>query len=51
LGRADTIQLRSLKAKSVLVVVESDAAAAYGDLIAVGRVAEAVKAPGSCDWG
>jgi hypothetical protein len=26
------------------------AAAAYGDLIAVGRVAEAVKAPGSCDW-
>jgi aspartyl protease family protein len=31
LGRADTIQLRSLKAKSVLVVVESDAAAAYGD--------------------
>jgi len=30
LGRADTIQLRSLKAKSVPVVVESDSAAAYG---------------------
>lgn len=31
LGRADTIQLRSLKAKSVAVVVEPDSAAAYGD--------------------
>jgi clan AA aspartic protease (TIGR02281 family) len=31
LGRADTVQLRSLKAKGVPVVVESDAAAAYGD--------------------
>jgi len=30
-GRADTIQLRSLKAKSVPVVVEADSAAAYGD--------------------
>jgi predicted aspartyl protease len=30
LGRADTIQLRSLKAKSVPVVIESDSAAAYG---------------------
>jgi hypothetical protein len=27
-----------------------EGAARYGDLIAVGRVAEAVKAPGSCDW-
>jgi clan AA aspartic protease (TIGR02281 family) len=31
LGRADTIQLRSLKAKGVPVVVEADSAAAYGD--------------------
>jgi len=30
-GRADTIQLRSLKTKSVPVVVEADSAAAYGD--------------------
>jgi aspartyl protease family protein len=30
-GRADTIELRSLKAKSVPVVVEADSAAAYGD--------------------
>jgi len=30
LGRADTIQLRSLKAKNVPVVVEADSAAAYG---------------------
>jgi hypothetical protein len=27
------------------------AAAAYGDLIAMGRVAEAVKSPGCSDWG
>jgi clan AA aspartic protease (TIGR02281 family) len=31
LGRADAVQLRSLKAKSVAVVVELDSAAAYGD--------------------
>jgi predicted aspartyl protease/Flp pilus assembly protein TadD len=31
LGRADTIQLRSLKAKSVVVVVQADSAATYGD--------------------
>ena len=30
-GRADTIQLRSLKATSVPIVVEADSAAAYGD--------------------
>ena len=30
-GRADSIELRSLKAKSVPVVVEADSAAAYGD--------------------
>jgi clan AA aspartic protease (TIGR02281 family) len=30
-GRADTIQLRSLKAKGVPVVVEADSAAAFGD--------------------
>jgi clan AA aspartic protease (TIGR02281 family) len=30
-GRADTVELRSLKAKSVPVVVEADSAAAYGD--------------------
>ncbi len=31
LGRADTIQLRSLKATSVPIVVEADSAATYGD--------------------
>jgi clan AA aspartic protease (TIGR02281 family) len=31
LGRADIIQLRSLKAKSVPIVVEADSAATYGD--------------------
>jgi clan AA aspartic protease (TIGR02281 family) len=30
-GRADTVQLRSLKAQSVPVVVEADSAATYGD--------------------
>jgi tetratricopeptide (TPR) repeat protein len=32
-GRAETIQLRSLKAKSVPVVIESDSAAAFGDKV------------------